>query len=155
LFKGKEGAPNSPFTTALLRNFQISGLGLKQVIERTREDVYQLAKSVKHDQSPAVYDLLFGGDVLLLGEPEKIVDPVVPPISVDSISADFEFARSLNSKATWEAFLARHDTANNLRVALARKELKAIIDKENPPFLPKQKVALNLEPQPIAKKIKL
>lgn len=69
LVPGQETAPNSPFTTALLENFKTPGLGLKQVIQKTREDIYQLAKSINYSQSPAVYDQLFGDDVYLSGKP--------------------------------------------------------------------------------------
>ena len=66
---------NSPFTRTLLKQLKQPGLGLGTVVKNTKEEVYRLAKSVAHKQTPSVYDQLFGGDVFLNGEPEKIVKP--------------------------------------------------------------------------------
>lgn len=71
--------PNSPFTRVLLKQLKQPGLGLGDVVKNTKQEVFRLAKTVAHKQTPSVYDQLFGGDVFLNGEPEQAKLPDTKP----------------------------------------------------------------------------
>lgn len=52
--------PNSVFTRALLPRLTEPGLPLRTMVQQVRSDVRRLARTVGHDQFPAVYDQLDG-----------------------------------------------------------------------------------------------
>ena len=52
--------PNGVFTRVLLREMARPGVPVDQVLKRTRQEVVSLAKSVGHEQVPALYDQTIG-----------------------------------------------------------------------------------------------
>jgi len=52
--------PNGLFTRILLKEMTRPGLPVDQVLKRTRQEVVSLAKSVGHEQVPALYDQAVG-----------------------------------------------------------------------------------------------
>ncbi|HJV51238.1 MAG TPA: caspase family protein [Noviherbaspirillum sp.] len=51
---------NGLFTRVFVREMEKSGLTVDQVARNVREEVYRLARSVKHNQVPAIYDQVLG-----------------------------------------------------------------------------------------------
>ena len=101
-------ARNSVFTRMLLPRLSEPGLELRALVSGLRRDVRDLARTVNHDQFPAYYDELLGQFYFSsASEPQ----PVPAPALADGQSAsrsDFELARSLNTRAAYDAFIARH-----------------------------------------------
>jgi uncharacterized caspase-like protein len=51
---------NGLFTRVFIKEMQKSGLSVDRVVRNVRNQVVELAKSVKHDQVPAIYDQVIG-----------------------------------------------------------------------------------------------
>lgn len=111
--------PNSVFTRNLIPLLKTRGLSQVDLAKKIQQQVAALAAKIGHTQKPAYYDQILGFVTLNESKPPTVV---VDPPPVDAIAADFESARSLNTKAGWEAFLGRHRTAGDLRVDVAKQE---------------------------------
>jgi uncharacterized caspase-like protein len=66
--------PNGLFTRMLLRTMSTPGLSVRDVISRVRTEVARAARSVGHDQTPAIYD-------------EAIGDFVFTPVAAPPVAA--------------------------------------------------------------------
>ncbi len=123
--------PNSVFTRVFIEKLKTPGLDLKAVATQTRQDVFKMAEAIGHEQIPAYYDQIIGGDVYLAGLPGRKPDitparkPEPAPMDADAAARrDFEFAERLNSKEVWEEFLRKYPTG--LAAAAARSRLAAL-----------------------------
>ena len=94
---------HSPFTTALLKNIMLPGLDIRLALGRVRDDVFA---ETSRKQEPFVYGSLGGGTVSLVPAAPQRVAPATP--SVESIVRDYQFARDINTKESWESFMAAH-----------------------------------------------
>jgi uncharacterized protein len=94
--------PNSPFTRTLLKQLKQPGQGLGTVVKNTKEEVFKLAKSIAHKQTPSVYDQLFGGDIFLNGEPE-LAKVVVEESKAEAPKAIVEAPKPDIAQAAFEA----------------------------------------------------
>jgi hypothetical protein len=56
----EDSNPNGVFTRVLLREMTRPGIPVDQVLKRTRQEVVSLAKSIGHEQVPALYDQTVG-----------------------------------------------------------------------------------------------
>jgi hypothetical protein len=64
-----DASRNSVFTRMFLKALDTPGLSLNALGARVRDEVYRLARSADHAQTPAVYDKLIGStDVYFAGE---------------------------------------------------------------------------------------
>ncbi|MGH6925211.1 MAG: SUMF1/EgtB/PvdO family nonheme iron enzyme [Propylenella sp.] len=109
--------PNSPFTRVLLEKLATPGLGVRDVMIETREEVVRLTRAIGVEQRPTLYDEVTGGDVYLSGAPASDVDRP----AVDAIAADYALAERIGTEAAWDAFLARYqDRPGDFHVNLAR-----------------------------------
>jgi hypothetical protein len=97
---------HSPFTTALLKNLTIPGLDLRIALGRVRDDVMEMTGN---KQEPFVYGSLGGSTVSLLPEPKKAAAAPTPDPNADA-RRDYEYAAQVNTKETWDSFLALHGT---------------------------------------------
>jgi tetratricopeptide (TPR) repeat protein len=57
---GGDGSGNSVFTRVFLKALDTPGLNLSALGTKVRDEVYRLARSADHQQTPAVYDKLIG-----------------------------------------------------------------------------------------------
>jgi len=57
---GTDRNPNGLFTRVLLKEIDKSGLSVDRMLRNVRDEVVRLAKSVGHDQVPALYDQTVG-----------------------------------------------------------------------------------------------
>ena len=64
--------PNSVFTRVFIEKLKTPGLDLKAVATQTRNTVVEMVQKVGHDQFPAYYDQVIGGDIYLAGSERKI-----------------------------------------------------------------------------------
>jgi tetratricopeptide (TPR) repeat protein len=66
---GGDGSRNSVFTRVFLKAIDTPGLNLSALGTRVRDEVFRLARSADHAQTPAVYDKLIGStEVYFAGE---------------------------------------------------------------------------------------
>ena len=77
----KDTAKNGLFTRSFLREMQTPGVAVRDVLFNVREDVVRLAKSVNHEQVPAIYDQVVGRYYFRPAtlRPEVSVEPAQPP----------------------------------------------------------------------------
>ncbi len=72
-------APNGLFTRVLLQEMQKPGVPVDQVLRNVREQVVQLARSVNHEQVPALYDQVVGRYYLVAS-----LEPVTVPRTIET-----------------------------------------------------------------------
>lgn len=108
---------NSPYTIALAEVLVTPGLKLEDVFKKARQKVLASTKDrqVPWETSSITGDFFFK-DV-------TIQQPIAPALApLDPIATDFEIARTLNTQAGWELFLARHKSVSDMRVDVAKQE---------------------------------
>lgn len=71
--------PNSVFTRVFVDKLKTPGIDLKVVATETRRAVAALAEKAGHEQFPAYYDQIVGGDVYLAGLPQAAAPVVATP----------------------------------------------------------------------------
>jgi hypothetical protein len=71
--------PNSVFTRALLPALTKPGLDLGALAVEVRQEVERLARSVRHEQTPAYYDQTSGGRIFLAASGDVSTLPPPPP----------------------------------------------------------------------------
>ena len=124
--------PNSVFTRALLPRLAEPGLPIHQLARDVRAEVRQIARSVDHEQFPAVYDQ-FDGEFALLpaGSPVAPAPQVkVPPAAAtaspcDKARSDWTMISTLTDPAVIEAFLSEYAECS-IMAAIARSRLAAL-----------------------------
>ncbi len=115
-----DSTTDSPYTLALAKTMVVPGMKLEDVFKKTRELV--LASTAGEQlpfESTSITGDFYFKDAPVVEQP-VLVTPAVP--SIDTLAADFDLARSLNSKAGWDLFLKRHGSVSDMRVDVARQE---------------------------------
>jgi uncharacterized caspase-like protein len=133
--------PNSIFTRAFIEKLKTPGLDLKAVATQTRALVVEMARKIGHDQFPAYYDQIIGGDVYLAGISERAPEsasrpatqPSPPPDPGAAERADFAVARQVGTKAAYEAFLRKYRSGLYADLARAERDRLAALDTRPPP----------------------
>lgn len=100
--------PDSPFTTALLKQLPIPGQDLRKSLGYVRDEVM---KTTGNKQEPYVYGSLGGDDVVLV--PRRVTAVPAPISALDPNSPlrrDYELAAQINTAAGWDAFLKSYPT---------------------------------------------
>jgi uncharacterized caspase-like protein len=120
--------PNSVFTRVFTEKLKTPGADLKTVATETRRAVAAMAEGVGHEQFPAYYDQILGGDVYLAGqgvEPRR--EPTLPapaPTPTSEAAQVWSVTRDTSSTAILEAFIRQFgDTAYG---PLARARLEEV-----------------------------
>ena len=91
--------PNGVFTRVLLREMTRPGLPVDQVLKRTRQEVVSLAKSIGHEQVPALYDQTVGEFYFI---PAVTSPQMARPVEV-ATPAPFAAAMPTDDRALWES----------------------------------------------------
>ena len=131
-----DGIAGSPYTLALAQTLVIPGMKLEDVFKKTRELVLEstAGEQLPFESTSITGDFYFRAAPAV--EQAVLVTPVIP--SVDPLAADFDLARSLNSKAGWDLFLALHRTASDMRVDVAKQESDKLALEDAPIVRPKK-----------------
>ncbi|MFM9886951.1 MAG: SUMF1/EgtB/PvdO family nonheme iron enzyme [Burkholderiales bacterium] len=104
-------SPNGLFTRVFLREMEKPGVPVDRVLRNVREEVARLAKSVGHEQVPALYDQALGEFYFRPGNPSDARVATIGPAPV----AD----PSTNDRALWEAVKDSRDP-EELRAYIAQ-----------------------------------
>lgn len=123
----EDPAENSVFTRMLLPRLKAPGVELRDMMSGLRRDVRDLARTVGHEQFPAYYDELLGqfyfipaGGAVITVAPAPT--PAISALPVDPIRADFELARSINTRDAYSAFIDRYEArSDEFTVQMAMK----------------------------------
>jgi invasion protein IalB len=133
--------PNSVFTRAFVEKLKTPGLDLRAVATQTRALVVEMARKIGHDQFPAYYDQVIGGDVYLAGIPERgqesaasrpVTPPAPPPDPGAAERADFAVARQIGTRAAYDAFLRKYRSGLYADLARAERDRLAALDTRPP-----------------------
>jgi hypothetical protein len=116
--------PNSVFTRIFIEKMKTPGLDLKAVATETRRTVAGLAERAGHEQFPAYYDQILGGDVYLAGrggEPRR--EPAAP--ATTEAAQVWAVTKDTGSTAVLEAFIVQFgDTVFGTMARARLEELK-------------------------------
>jgi Caspase domain len=117
---------NSPFTTALLKNFATPGLEIQQLMTRVKADVFSLTKS---NQEPW-HNSSLRSEVYLSGEAPTVAvatpEAVAPSTLASSIEFEWSAVKETNSPLVLETFIAKHQD-QPLYLALAEERRAKIL----------------------------
>lgn len=127
--------PTSVFTRVLARKIAEAGKPLRDVAYEVKEEVRALARTVNHDQRPAVYDELDGAFFFRKDDeaerktanaepakPQADTQPAPPPPAPLAEREAFETAVSINTPAAYQAFLKRFPSGFYADMAKAAEE---------------------------------
>lgn len=116
--------PNSVFTRVFVDKLKTPGLDLKEVASETRRLVVELAEKVGHEQFPAYYDQIIGGDVYLAGLPTRPKDGPQPPRIDPCVTASehWQSAAAIGTRMALEDHLSRFPNCAFAGLAKARIE---------------------------------
>lgn len=114
--------PNSVFTRVFVEKLKTPGLELRAVAQETRRTVATLAERAGHDQFPAYYDQIVGGDIYLAGPPRGASQEASPaPAPARSEDAVFwSTIRESKVAALFEEFLRQFPNSPHAGEARAR-----------------------------------
>jgi len=128
--------PNGVFTRVFLREMRRPGVSVRRLLQDVRAEVDQLAKTVNHEQFPALYDEMRGDFTFFAGKPAVAqVASASPAASQQVVVSDDEVEREAwnvvkNSAQpeTIKAFLSafpsgRFATAAKLRLSILSEKL--------------------------------
>lgn len=139
-FSAKEGSvaldgngDHSPFTAALLKHMADPGLEIQFLMRTVRDDV---RAATKGEQEPYISASL-PRQAIYLVPPETnasgttggswISSPTPLTLSEDTVAADFQLTREINTSDAWKAFLAKHGGVTaNFYVDLAKAAQKKL-----------------------------
>jgi hypothetical protein len=127
--------PNSPFTTALIKNLFEPGLDIRIAFGRVRDEVM---KVTANQQEPFVYGSLGGATIALVkaADPPAIASGRGPSSSRYDIQRDYEFAERIGTQQAWESFLKVYSTGYYAGLARAQlAKLNETAEKALPPVL--------------------
>lgn len=129
-------SPTSVYTRVLLQRLDQPGITLRDLAATVREDVFNMAKTVGHEQYPAYYDEMPSNFLLSpastsaqttdLAPPKvevlpKIDSPEQPPSILNDEQA-FKLAQSIETIEAWNAFLTQHPESAYTPYAKAARE---------------------------------
>jgi hypothetical protein len=133
-----DSSPTSVYTRVLLQRLDQPGITLRDLAATVRDDVFNMAKTVGHEQYPAYYDEMPSNFLLSpastsvqttnpetpkVVEPPKIDTPEQPPSILNDEQA-FKLAQSIDTVEAWDAFLSQHpDSAYTPYAKAAREKL--------------------------------
>jgi uncharacterized caspase-like protein len=122
---------HSPFAAALLKNLTTPGLDLRIALGRVRDDVLQ---ATGDRQEPFVYGSLGGATVSLIPDQNIAAAPPAAAAPMPTFDAkadarrDYELAAQVNTKETWDSFLAIH--SSGFYADLARGQRSKLLAEE-------------------------
>ena len=129
--------PNGLFTRILLKQMQQPGVPVDQVLKRTRLEVVSLAKSVRHDQVPALYDQTIGefyfrpGTAVANGSTST---NTAPQLSIDPSAGERAFWDSVKDTRNPDELRAyMRQFPNGIFASLAESRIRGLAESMNRP----------------------
>lgn len=127
----KDADPNGVFTRVLIREMTKPGVTADQMLKSVREQVVTLARSVNHDQVPALYDQTIGDFCFV---PGPCREGPTPAVQVDNKTPAAYFALLGPAKAPQQRQKLEQELWDRLRQALPKVVLYGFLDgKEGAP----------------------
>jgi Caspase domain/Bacterial SH3 domain len=133
----QDTAATSVYTRVLLQRLDQPGITLRDLAATVREDVFNMAKTVGHEQYPAYYDEMPSNFLLSPGtaavqttkvepeleviEPPKVIEPEPATRSLSEEQA-FKLAQTIDTVDAWNAFLSQHSDGAYMPYAKAARE---------------------------------
>jgi Caspase domain/Bacterial SH3 domain len=157
-----DASPTSVYTRVLLKKLDQPGTTLRDLASSVREDVFNLAKDVGHEQYPAYYDEMPSNFLLsptlatatptptpvvtppVVIEPAKVVEPQPPPSGLSEDQA-FKLSQTIDTVDGWNVFLSQYSEGVYVPYARAARE-KLAANKLAAEKLKKQQQQATLQP---------
>jgi hypothetical protein len=133
----QDSSPTSVYTRALLQRLDQPGITLRDLAATVRDDVFNMAKTVGHDQYPAYYDEMPSNFLLSPAttqasiitpppppavEPPQLIEPDPPSTNGLDDEQAFKLAQSIDTVEAWNAFLSQHAESAYAPYAKAARE---------------------------------
>lgn len=123
-----DGNPNGLFTREFLPMISTPGVSAADALKKVRTSVTSKARSVGHDQNPALYDQTDGDFYFIAGAPQQLAstDPAAGP-TVSQSAIELEFWSSIKNSSDpedFKAYLARYP--NGQFASIAQRRVAAV-----------------------------
>lgn len=120
----KDGNPNGLFTREFLPMISTPGVSAADALKKVRTSVTSKARSVGHDQTPALYDQTDGDFYFVAGTPQQMASaaPLAGPVASQS-AIELEFWSSIknsNDPEDFKEYLARYPNGQFASIAQRR-----------------------------------
>jgi len=129
-----DGNPNSVFTREFLKKMAKPGIKIEDILRDVQDSVESLAKTVNHDQRPAIYNEA-RGNFYFFG---PVIAQIPPATSIDPTSLElalWDSAKTATTAAEVQAYLNRYPKGFFAEMASARiAALARAKEQSNPPF---------------------
>ncbi len=118
-------SPNGVFTRVFVKAIETDGVHVAELMERVKEEVHRLARTIDHQQLPAFYNAAVGR-YYFKGDGNSGRKPDDTGSRNDEDSAAFDAAKVADSVEAYEAYLealpnGRYVAAARIRIAALRK----------------------------------
>ena len=120
-------SPNGLFTRVFLKEMEKPRVTVDRVLRGVRDEVVWLAKSIGHDQVPALYDQALGEFYFKSGSSEPVAPIAITAPQVDPRADDralWESVKDANNAAELQAYLDQFP--NGIFAGVARARMKAL-----------------------------
>jgi formylglycine-generating enzyme required for sulfatase activity len=126
----KDPNPNGVFTREFITQMQKPGVRIEDIMRSVQDSVETLAKSVSHEQRPAVYNEARGNFYFFGPTAVQVAPPVVAELTTSQREDGFwNDAKAAGNKEAYEAYLESYPTGRYVNLA------KANIARLTPPTL--------------------
>jgi Caspase domain/Bacterial SH3 domain len=137
----------SVYTRVLLKRLDQPGITLRDLAATVRDDVFNMAKTVGHEQYPAYYDEMPSNFLLSPGKSDEQLANAAPvqqsiepsPVIIDepqSLGEEqaFKLAQSIDTIDAWNAFLSEHAEGPYAPYAQAARQklVSAVVPEKKP-----------------------
>ncbi len=116
-------SPNGVFTRVFVKAIETPGVAVHEVVRQVRSEVVRLAKSVGHEQVPAIYDQAIGDFYFVSGNAPR--RPAAGSASTSAGDPDerlWQEAKASDSVEGYEAYLEAYSKGRYVRFAQAAKK---------------------------------
>ena len=111
---------NGLFTRVFVREMEAAGVSVDQVARKVREEVNRLARHVRHDQVPAIYDQVLGQFYFYAPATVTIVAAPAADPALAIEAQDWQAAQGSDTVAAYQAYMAEYPRGLHLSTARIR-----------------------------------
>jgi TPR repeat protein len=129
---GTDTNPNSVFTREFIARMKKPGIKIEDLMKEVQDSVETLAKSINHEQRPAIYNEA-RGNFYFFG-PTTVQTSPPPPVSNEQQKEEkfWEDVKLAGNKEAYEAYLQRYPTG--IYAYLAKANILRLSDVSKPAF---------------------